>query len=67
VDRPAGTYKISTATEVDRIVSLTLEAGQVRYVRLEPSFGFFVGHISPELVDEQQGQKEIKNCHYTGK
>ena len=67
IDRPAGNYKISTETEVDRMVSLTLEPGQIRYVRLDPTFGFFVGHISPVLVDNQQGEKEIKDCHYTGK
>lgn len=66
VDRPAGSYKISAKTEVDRIVSFTLQPGQTRYVRLDPSLGFFVGHISPELVDEQQGRTEIKECHYTG-
>lgn len=67
IDRPAGNYKISTETEVDRIVSLTLEPGQTRYVRLDPTFGFIVGHISPVLVDTDKGQSEIKDCHYTGK
>jgi hypothetical protein len=66
VDRPPGSYKISTETEVDRFLSLTLAAGQTRYVRLDPTFGFFVGHISPALVDQQHGQDEIKDCHYTG-
>ena len=67
VDRPPGSYKISTETEVDRTVSLTLEPGQVRYVRLDPSIGFFVGHISPVLVEQAQAQNEIKACHFTGK
>ena len=67
IDKPAGSYKISTETEVDRAVSLTLEAGQTRYVRLDPTFGFVVGHISPILVEAGQGQSEIKDCHYTGK
>jgi hypothetical protein len=67
IDRPPGNYMISTETEVDRIVSLTLEPGQIRYVRLDPSFGFVVGHISPILVDTAKAQDEIKDCHYTGK
>ncbi|HYM17946.1 MAG TPA: DUF2846 domain-containing protein [Micropepsaceae bacterium] len=67
VDRPAGTYKLSTATEVDRTVSLTLNSGEVRYVRLDVSFGFFVGHISPVLVDTAEAEKEIQKLHFTGK
>jgi hypothetical protein len=67
VDRPAGTYKISTETEVDRTVSLTLGPGEVRYVRLDVSIGFVVGHISPVLVDTAQAEKEIQKLHFTGK
>lgn len=67
VDRPAGTHQISTSTEVTRVLSLTLESGQVRYVRLGISFGFLVGHVYPELVDDSEGMKEIKDLHYTGK
>lgn len=67
VDRTAGSYKISTSTEVDRTVSFTLAAGQTRYVRIEPSFGFFVGHLSPVLVEEPQGKDEIKDLHFIGK
>ena len=64
VDRPAGDYEISTATEVTRTLSLNLEAGQTRYVRLGVSFGFFVGHVYPELVDDSVGSAEIKECRY---
>jgi len=67
VDRPAGNYMISTETEVERAVSLTLTPGQVRYVRLDPTFGFVVGHISPVLVENDKAQNEIKSLHYTGK
>lgn len=55
-----------TSTEVDRSLSLTLEAGQTRYVRLGISFGFFVGHVYPELVDTSVGEEEIKELSYTG-
>ena len=67
VDRPAGSYKISTSTEVERTLSLTLEPGQVRYVRLGISMGFFVGHVYPELVDDAEGKDDIASLHYTGK
>ena len=67
VDRKPGEYVISTTTEVERKLSLTLEAGQTRYVRLNISIGFFVGHVYPELVDNAAGEREIKACHYTGR
>jgi hypothetical protein len=67
IDRPAGDYEISTATEVTRTLSLRLDPGQTRYVRIGVSMGFFVGHVYPELVDDAAGLTEIKDCHYTGK
>jgi len=67
VDQNAGNYKIGTSTEVDRTVSFTLVAGQTRYVRIDPSFGFFVGHMSPVLVEEEKGKEEIKDLHFIGK
>jgi hypothetical protein len=66
VDRPPGSYKITTSTEVDRDLSLTLEAAQTRYVRLGISIGFFVGHVYPELVDNAEGQSDVSTLHYTG-
>ena len=67
VDEVPGNYEIVTSTEVDRKLSLTLDAGQTRYVRLNISLGFFVGHVYPELVDLDVGQKEIHDCRYIGK
>lgn len=67
VDRPAGDYKISTSTEVERDLSLSLAPGQTRYVRLAMSMGFFAGHVSPELVDDAEGQRDISALHYAGK
>lgn len=67
VDRPAGSYKVSTATEVERDLSLTLDVGQTRYVRTDISMGFMAGHVSPELVDADKALKEIKDCHLTTK
>ena len=66
VDRPPGTYEISTSTETKRSLSLNLEAGDERYVRLEVKMGLFVGHIKPVLVDNAVGQKGIKKTRYTG-
>ena len=66
VDRPAGSYECVTSTEVERKVSFILEPGQTRYVRFSVSFGFFVGHVYGELVDDSVGLEEIKDCKYIG-
>lgn len=66
VDRKPGNYEIMTSTEVDRKLSLTLDKGQTRYVRLNISIGFFVGHVYPELVENEEGLKEIGDCRYIG-
>ncbi len=62
-DRPAGSYTVSTTTEVTRTLSLTLAPGQIRYVQLNIGMGFFIGHVYPELVDDAAGQADIANCH----
>lgn len=66
VDRPPGNYEVVTSTEVKRKVSFVLEKGQTRFVRFSPSFGFFVGHVYGELVDQDVGLSEIQGCKYTG-
>ncbi len=65
VDRPAGEYKVSTSTEVERTVSFTLEKGQTRFIRLSISMGFFAGHVYGELVEESVGLSEIRECNST--
>jgi hypothetical protein len=68
VDRPAGTYRISTSSEPEGTLSLPLEAGQTRYVRLGISIGFFsVGQVYPELVASEEGESDIAGCRYIGK
>lgn len=64
VDRPAGSYEVSTSTEVERKLTFTLDKGQVRYVRLNISIGLLVGRIIPELVDNATGEKEIVDLSY---
>jgi Protein of unknown function (DUF2846) len=65
-DRPAGNYQVATETEVERKLTFTLDAGQVRYVRLNISMGLFVGHVYGELVDDAKGRDEIADTRYTG-
>src|SRR5262249_16134983 len=66
VDRPAGSPESLTSTQIHRKLTLVLEKGQTRYVRLGISMGFFVGHVYPELVESDVGEKEIAECSYTG-
>jgi hypothetical protein len=66
VDRPPGTYAISATTEKEENLSVPLAAGQTVYVRTHPSMGFLVGHIIPEIVADDRGTSEIKDCHFAG-
>jgi hypothetical protein len=66
VDREPGNYEIMTSTEVKRKLDFTLDKGQTRFVRLNISIGFFLGHVYPELVETEVGEKEIQNCRYIG-
>lgn len=64
VDRPAGTYEVSVKTEAAHKVSVPLQAGEVKYVKLKLKIGFLVGRIKPEIVDEIKGSIEIKTTKY---
>ena len=66
VDTQSGNHEIMTSTEVERKLSFKLEPGETRYVRLNISMGFFVGHVYPELVETYVGEKEIQDCRYIG-
>lgn len=66
VDRPAGNYQVATETEVEKKLTFTLEPGQVRYVRLDISMGFLVGHVHAELIDENKAKSEIASTRYIG-
>jgi len=66
-DVEPGSHKVQCSTEVSRALSLTLKPSQTKYVRLDVSMGFFIGHISPKLVEEEVALKELKKCKYIGK
>ena len=67
VDRKPGAYEISTTTEVERTLSLTLDKGQTRYVKLSLSIGFVVGHVYPELIDNDVATKEMASTRFVEK
>ena len=65
-DVKTGNYEVATSTEVERKLTFTIAAGQVRYVKTTIGIGFFVGRVYPELVDRETGTKEIQDLSYTG-
>jgi hypothetical protein len=64
VDRPAGSYQVSTTTEKKESLGITVDAGQSVYVKTEMSMGFFAGHLQPVLKDAATAAKEIKDCDW---
>lgn len=66
VDTKPGPMEVTLSTEVDRKVTFTLSAGQVRYVRMSVGLGVIVYRVYPELVDDSVGQSEIADLSYTG-
>ena len=66
LDKAPGEYKARASTEVKRSVSFMLDPNQTCYIRLNVSMGFFVGHISPVLVEEDEAKKDLLKCKYTG-
>lgn len=66
VDRPAGSYAVASSTETEKTVSLSLAAGETKYVRTYVGLGVLVGRIIPELVSEDEAQKEMADLAYVG-
>ena len=66
VDRLAGKYEVSVSMKAARSLSLTLDDGEVKYVRLDVKLGLVVGHIELVLVDKAVGEQELKSMNYTG-
>lgn len=64
VDRPAGQYTVSTATETEKTLTLALDAGETKYVRTAPSLGVMVGRVVPTLEDAAAAQKEIDGLSF---
>lgn len=66
VDRPPGSYEISTSTEVERKASFALAAGETKYIRTSVSIGVLVGRLIPELVTQAEGEKEMADLSWQG-
>lgn len=66
VDVPAGHHEISVHTEVDRSLSLTVQPGETKYVRMTLGIGLVVGRMVPELVDPKVAKRELRRLRYAG-
>ncbi len=66
VDRDPGDFVVACSTEEEHRLSFTLDAAETRYVKLVVQLGFFVGHILPEIVDEEEALEELAKTKYIG-
>jgi hypothetical protein len=66
IDKDAGSYKVSTSTEVERTVEFVLEAGETKYIRTYVTMGVMVGHVIPELVSTDDATKAMTDLSYAG-
>ena len=60
-DLTPGNYLITTTMDQGTQVSLSLSAGEEKYIRLSYRFGF---KVYPELVDNNTGKHEIQGLAY---
>ncbi|WP_455219310.1 DUF2846 domain-containing protein [Kaarinaea lacus] len=66
VDRDAGSYSVSTSTEVERTLEFTLSAGETKYIRTYVTMGVMVGHVIPELVSADDAMKAMTDLSFAG-
>ncbi|WP_416050100.1 DUF2846 domain-containing protein [Cupriavidus basilensis] len=66
VDRPAGKYVASAATETEKTLSFALDGGETKYVRSSPSMGLMVGRVVLELETPDKAKEELPSLSYTG-
>jgi len=66
VDRPAGKYVASAATETEKTLSFVLDAGETKYVRSSPSLGLLAGRVVLELETPDKAKEELPSLSYTG-
>jgi hypothetical protein len=65
VDRDPGKYEAACSTEVTKKIDFSLQGGQQRYVKTSVSMGLLVGHVTPELIDPDEGSEAIQTLRYT--
>ncbi len=66
VDLPSGEYEISAAKNTKNILSVHLETGDEKYVRLDATVGIASWQFTPMLVSAEVATEQMKNTAYTG-
>ena len=61
VDRPPGTYEVSTTLKDSRSLTFTLPPGASAYVEVNVIPGIIGGRAIPLLVDESEGKEALKH------
>lgn len=64
-DLPAGNYRMSAGTEVERSLTFTLATGEVKYVKASISFGIIAGRINFDLVNQAAGEDALQGLAYS--
>ena len=65
VDRPRGSYEVSTATEVETKLAFALTSGETKYIRISISPGVFAGHMQFELANKPAAEAELASLNRT--
>lgn len=66
VDRAAGNYVASTATETERTASIALAAGETKYLQTWTSPGIMIGRVHFDIVPAEKALAELPSLSYTG-
>lgn len=64
-DLPAGNYRMSAETEVERSLTFTLATGEIKYVKASISFGIIAGRINFDLVNQAAGEEALLGLAYS--
>ncbi|WP_345817826.1 DUF2846 domain-containing protein (plasmid) [Paraburkholderia sp. PREW-6R] len=67
VDEPAGEHTVSVRTEAENTLTLSLAAGETKYVRTTVTPGFIVGHVRPFVETPEAAAGHMKSLKYVGR
>jgi hypothetical protein len=66
IDRPPGKYEISTTTEVEEKVNVTLLAGETKYIQFYLSPGILLPHANLNPVAREKAEQDMADLSQTG-
>jgi hypothetical protein len=67
VDEPAGEYTITTSSARDKPLTVSLDGGDTKYVRLSVPFSVVAGPLTPTLEKEpEKARQVVEKLRYVG-